>query len=54
MSTEKQELGKKALEIIADYPLYASTSGVTYDEAIQIAKIINNDFYKSTNNIIIT
>lgn len=36
----KQELGDIALEIIAGHPLYASTSGVTYDEAIAIAKVI--------------
>ena len=54
MSDQKKELGDKALDIIADYPLYASTSGVTYIEAIAIAKIINNDFDEATKNIIIT
>jgi len=35
----KKEQGELALQIIGDYPLYASTSGVTYEEAIKIAKV---------------
>ena len=34
------ELGEIAMELIADHPLYASTSGITYDEAIGVAKVI--------------
>ena len=36
---EKMELGEQAMQIISDYPLYASTSGITYEEAIKIAKV---------------
>ncbi len=36
----KNELGQIAMELIADYPLYASTSGITYEEAIEVAKVI--------------
>ena len=38
----QNEIGEKAMEIISDYPLYASTSGITYEQAIAIAKIITN------------
>lgn len=34
------ELGEIAMELIADHPLYASTSGITYEEAIGVAKVI--------------
>ena len=37
------KLGETAMELIADYPLYASTSNITYDEAIAIAKILFGD-----------
>jgi hypothetical protein len=36
----KNELGEIAMGLIADHPLYASTSGITYPEAIAIAKIV--------------
>jgi len=36
----KDELGEIAMELIADHPLYAHTSGITYPEAIAIAKVI--------------
>lgn len=36
----EQELGTKAMELIADYPLYAKTSGITYQEAIRIALVL--------------
>lgn len=36
----QNELGEIAMELIADYPLYASTSGITYEEAIGVAKAI--------------
>ena len=37
--TKKQctRIGDRALELVGDYPLYASTSGITYEEAIVIA-----------------
>lgn len=37
------KLGETAMELIADYPLYASTSNITYDEAIAVAKIFFGD-----------
>lgn len=36
----KNELGEIAMELIADHPLYASTSGISYEEAIAVAKVI--------------
>lgn len=36
----KNELGEIAMELISDHPLYAHTSGIGYEEAIAIAKII--------------
>lgn len=36
----RNELGEIAMELIADHPLYASTSGITYPEAIAVAKVI--------------
>lgn len=38
------EWGDKALEMISDYPLYASSSNISYEEAIIIAMIIFEDF----------
>lgn len=35
--------GEIAMEIIADHPLYASTSGIGYDEAIAIARIVTGE-----------
>lgn len=34
------KLGEIAMELISDHPLYASTSGITYEEAIGIAQVI--------------
>lgn len=34
------KLGEIAMELISDGPLYASTSGITYEEAIGVAKVI--------------
>lgn len=34
------ELGEIAMELISDHPLYASTSGISYEEAIGVAKVI--------------
>lgn len=36
----KEELGEIAMELIADHPLYASTSGITHDEAIAVAMVL--------------
>lgn len=36
--------GEQAMQIIQDYPLYASTSGIAYDEAIAIALVPDGDF----------
>lgn len=36
----EKELGIKAMTLIADYPLYAHTSGITYYEAIKIALVL--------------
>lgn len=35
--------GKIAMELVAEYPLYGKTSGLTYDEAIAIAKVLYPD-----------
>lgn len=37
------QLGEIAMELISDYPLYASTSNITYEEAIEVAKIFFGD-----------
>lgn len=42
----ENEEGKMAMELIADYPIYASTSGITYEEAIGIAKVLFGDDIK--------
>lgn len=40
----RNELGEIAMELISDYPLYAHTGGITYAEAIAVAKaIFGND-----------
>ena len=36
----KNELGEIAMELIANHPLYASTSGISYEEAIKVARVI--------------
>lgn len=47
MTTQKiKELGDKAMQYISDYPLYASTSGISYEEAIAIAKVLNPEWEK--------
>lgn len=53
MENAKKALGEQAMGIIRDYPLYASTSGITYDDAIEIAKIVDTNFYKLTKIITI-
>lgn len=42
--TRLEHVGELAMQYIGDYPLYASTSGITYDEAIAIAKVLNKDW----------
>ena len=44
------ELGQIAMELISDYPLYASTSNITYDEAIAIAQVIFGDDLEQAYN----
>ena len=40
-----EQAGEKAMDIIADYPLYASgLSNITYEEAIAIALVLRKDF----------
>lgn len=42
------KLGEMAMQLIADYPLYACTSNISYDEAIAVAKIFfGNDLEKA-------
>lgn len=38
-----ETLGKLAMELIGDYPLYAHTSGITYEEAIMLALVLYPD-----------
>jgi len=38
-----EELGRMAFDLIEDYPLYASCSGITYEEGINIAKVLFGD-----------
>lgn len=36
--------GELAMQYIADYPLYANTNGITYEQAIKIAKALSQDW----------
>ena len=36
----KEKYGQKMMDEIADYPLYATTSNITYDEALAIGAIL--------------
>lgn len=38
-----EKLGRKAFDLIADYPLYAYCDGITYEEGIEVAKVIFGD-----------
>lgn len=38
-----EQAGEKAMEFIADYPLYAATSNITYTEAIMIALVLGKE-----------
>ena len=33
----REQAGQKAMDFLSDYPLYAATDGITYEEAILIA-----------------
>ena len=37
-----KEYGDKALELVADYPLYASSSNISFGEAILIASVFGD------------
>lgn len=37
---DKEELGNESMDLVGDYPLYGSTDGITYEEAILIAILI--------------
>ena len=37
---DKEELGNESMDSVGDYPLYGSTDGITYEEAILIAILI--------------
>lgn len=37
-----KDYGDKALELVADYPLYASQSNISYGEAILIASVFGD------------
>lgn len=41
MKTKTNALGEKALEYISDYPLYASSCNITYEQAIRVAYALN-------------
>lgn len=34
------EIGQKAFELISEYPLYAKTSGISYEEGVAIAEAL--------------
>lgn len=38
-SSKTKEIGEKAIEFISDFPLYAKTSNISYQEAILTALI---------------
>ena len=43
MGAKDTRLGEIAMELIGEYPLYAATSNISYDEAIAIAKVLHGD-----------
>ena len=47
MEATEQQAGELAMEIIRDYPLYASTSGITYAEAIRVAEALDYHEYQA-------
>lgn len=38
-----EQAGKEAMDFISDYPLYAATSNITYEDAILIAIVLGAD-----------
>jgi hypothetical protein len=38
-----KDKGEMAMQIMSDHPLYASTCGITYEEAIAIARVLVPD-----------
>lgn len=46
-----KEKGEKAMEFIGDYPLYAKTSGITYEEAIAIANVLSNTWEQDMQDL---
>lgn len=46
-----KEKGEKAMEFISDYPLYAKTSGITYDEAIAIANVLSDTWEQDMQDL---
>ena len=40
---EKEKYGRRAMEVLEDYPLYASTCGISYEEAIAMALICGEE-----------
>lgn len=46
MSKVSKEDGELAFALISDYPLYASTSGITYDEGVAIAEALYGKEWK--------
>lgn len=40
---QTEELGEKAMSKISDYPIYASTSGIDYCEAILVGLVLFGD-----------
>lgn len=50
MSKDNKEIGEKAMQVIADYPLYvAGLSNITYEQAIAIADIVDCDWRDRKN-----
>lgn len=41
LKEDEKTIGEKALQYIADMPLYASTCGITYKEGIRVAEALN-------------
>jgi len=39
-----KKIGEEAMKYIADGPLYASTCGITYSQAIRVAEALNRDW----------
>lgn len=46
-----KEKGELALKYISGYPLYASTSNITYNQAILVAEALNPDWQAELQEI---